>query len=292
MSAITTLVPSTAALVGPRLGTVVVTGASGFVGGRLLDALAVSDAWTIALTTRHRQLPVRLELRVPLSGSVAREAIEDADQVVHLAGDLVPEGGSYWDANVGAAMAVASAVRRGRARRVVFLSSVGADTASANAYLRTKAEAEQVLAGTGRDLVVLRAGHIVGSPEDPGPLVQAFAPLRDGSVLVPGDGTQRVAPVFVDDVVAALMAALRGAPAGTYDLVGPDEMTLDELVALVDPQVRIRHVPEHVARLAAHFHPSLTPAAVGVLLRPAVGDPSAAARAFAFAGRSLRRIWK
>jgi nucleoside-diphosphate-sugar epimerase len=288
VSAAGSVLPRAGAVAASRLGTVVVTGASGFVGRHLLEALAATDAWTVALTSRHRRLPARVTLAVSLDGSVAREAIEDADQVVHLAGGLRPEAGMYWDANVGTARDVAAAVRRGRARRVVFLSVLGADPASANDYLRTKAEAERVLASAGRDLVVFRAGHIVGPPEDPGPLLEALGLRNGGSVLVPGDGTQRVAPVFVGDVVAALVAALRGGPPGTYDLVGRDEMALNQLVTLCGgPGARVRHVPAPLARLAAHVLPSLPPAVVDVLLRPGVGDPTAVERAFGIKVRSL-----
>jgi NADH dehydrogenase len=229
----------------------------------------------------------------PLDASWAQEALEDADLIVHLAGALRPGDGSYWDANVEPAAAVARAVKRGAARRILYLSYVGASVRDRNEYLRTKAEAERVLAATGRELVVLRATHIVGSPDDPGPMAEALRARGDGVVLVPGDGTQRLAPVFVDDVVSALMAGLAdSAEAGTIDLAGPDEMTLEELALLVNRgQARIRHVPERLARLAALFLPSLPYAAVDLLLRPCLGDASGATRAFGIVPRSLRAVW-
>ena len=80
---------------------------------------------------------------------------------------------------------------------------------------------------------MLRATHIVGGPGDPGPMAEALRARGDGQVLVPGDGTQRMAPVYAGDVVDSLLSALQGsAEAGTCDLAGPDEMTLNELVLL------------------------------------------------------------
>src|SRR4029453_3363799 len=106
---------------------------------------------------------------------------------------------------------------------------------------------------TGRDLMVIRATHIIGGPDEPGPTAEALRGRACRRVLVPGGGTQRMAPVYVGDVVDALVSALSGSvDAGPCDLAGPDEMTLDELALLVNRgQARIRHVPERLARVAA-----------------------------------------
>ena len=278
----------------PFLGaSVVVTGANGFVGRRLMEALGGTDAHTVALVRQPCHVTARRVLVGPLDASWAQETVEDADLVVHLAGALRPVDSSYWNANVEAAAAVARAVRRGAARRIVFLSYVGASVHDRNEYLRTKAQAERILAATGRELTVLRATHIVGSPDDPGPMVEALRARGDGIVLLPGDGTQRMAPVYVGDVVDAMMAALRGsAEPGSYDVAGPDDMTLNDLALLVNRgHVRIRHVPERLARVAALFLPSLPGALVDLMLRPCLGDAASATRAFGIVPRSLRAVW-
>jgi NADH dehydrogenase len=199
---------------------------------------------------------------------------------------------SYRDENVETAAAVARAVKRGGTRRILFLSHAGADHDSANEYLRTKAEAERILRDTGREVVVFRSTHIVGPPDEPGPLAEAFRARGNRPVLVPGDGSQRVAPILLDDVVAALMAGLvRGTP-GTYDLAGPESMTLDALVSLLNGgHTRIRHVPPRVALLAARFLPSLPRAAVALMLGDCLGDSSRAVAAFGLSLHSLRDMW-
>jgi NADH dehydrogenase len=276
---------------GPH-GTVAVTGATRHVARRLLERLAGLDVFSVALTREPGRLAAKLVVAGAPIESLASEALEDADQVVHLAGDLRPRGESYWDANVAAAEAVARAARRGLARRIVFLSDVGVVRPANNEYLETLAEAERILGGAGCELVVFRATHVVGPPREPGPLVEALRPNRDGIVLVPGYGTQPIAPVLLDDVVGALMAALHGGPPGTYELAGPEEMAFDDLVALVNRVgVVVRHVPARIARLAAKFVPSLPVAAVDVLLRASLGDAREAARAFGLTFRSVRRAW-
>jgi NADH dehydrogenase len=278
----------------PRVGnaSVVVTGADGFVGRRLMAALSGAFRHTVALVRQPCHLKASRVLAGPLDATWATEALEDADLVVHLAGALQPVGCSYRDANVATAAAVAHAVRHSAVRRIVSLSNVGASVDSSNEYLRTKAEGERVLAATGRELVVLRATHVIGPPELPGPTAEAFRARGDRPVLVPGDGTQRVAPVLLDDVVSALLAALAGGPPGTYELAGPDVMTLDDFVSLLNGGLaRTRHVPARVARLAARFRPSLPLAVVDLMLRESVGDSTRAVEAFGLALHSLRESW-
>ena len=258
----------------------------------MLERLSGTRAFTTALIARPAHVPARRVLTGPLQASRAMDVIEDSELVVHLAGSLRPVDSSYWDDNVASAGAVASAVKRGATRRVVFLSYVGADAASANEYLRTKAEAERILEGTGREIVVFRATHIIGTPDAPGPIAEAFLARGERAVLVPGDGTQRVAPIFLDDVVSALVAALAGGAPGRYELAGPETMTLDDLVALLNGGLaHVRHVPARVARLAARFIPSLPRAVVDLMLRDSVGDPSRAVEAFGVDLHSLREMW-
>jgi nucleoside-diphosphate-sugar epimerase len=273
-------------------GRVVVTGAAGQVGRRLLERLAGSAAETFALARRAEGVRADHVVVASLLTPRALGAIEEADLVVHLAGALRPRNGSYWDANVGSAAVVAHAVRRGMARRVLFVSCVGASLSSRNEYLRTKAEAERLLAGSGRELVVFRATHIVGTPRAPGPTAQAFLARGDRPVLVPGDGRQLVAPILLDDVVSALLAALtRGSP-GTYDLAGPDTMSLNDFVSMLNGGLaRVRHVPARLARLAARFLPSLPAAAVEVMLEDSVGDPARAVAAFGLDLHPLSEQW-
>ena len=272
--------------------TVAVTEAAGFVGRRLLERLAPSDAFTVALAPRTSRLAADLVLSGPVDQGTAAEALRDADRIVHFAGPLRPERGSYREATVAGAEAIARAARRGTVRRIVFMSHVGADPSERNEYLRSLGEAERVLSGAGCELVVVRTTHIVGAPSYGGPLVEALQPGRDGVVLVPGDGRQLVAPLLLDDAVSALLAGLEDARPGTYEVAGPEEMTLEELVLRVNRiGVVVRHVPARIARLAARFLPSLPLAAVDLMLRPSLARSGTEARNLGVSLHSVRRAW-
>src|SRR5262249_25266252 len=109
---------------------IAVTGASGQVGTLVCRRLAEKQTEVLALN----------------HGDDWAGAIAKCEAVIHLAGTLLPKGrNSYDSANVQTTATVAAAARDSHVRRLVFLSYVGADTGSPNAYLRSKALAEASL---------------------------------------------------------------------------------------------------------------------------------------------------
>jgi NADH dehydrogenase len=273
---------------------VVVTGADGQVGRALLASLKTADARTIALTRGAVELPADTVVCGSLQSPAAAAAIRSADYVVHLAGALRPaRGDSYESANLLATEAVAEALRDSLVKRVLFLSYVGAREGDENVYLRLKAAAERSLVESGKDVVVFRSTHIIGAPDAPGPTASALIARPGLKPFVLGSGRQIVAPVYRDDVVRALAAALtRGVP-GVYELAGPERMSMDELVRLLnrDPGIAIVHVPDWLARLLGMLLPSLPGPMVEVLLGDSVGDSTAAVDAFGLALTPLSSVW-
>lgn len=248
-----------------RTGPIAITGASGHVGTAL----------------RRRLAQERNEVRPLGRDADLAAAFRDAEVVVHLAGTLAPaRGDTYESANLDTARAVAAALAVSRVRRVVELSYVDADPDSPNAYLRAKGRGERALAESGVEVLSLRCPWIFGPPADPGPSFAPFLSHGGKPVTVIGRGDQRMAPVFVEDVAEAIV---RGgldpaAPTGVFALAGPQELTLDAMIALLDGAgVRERHVPPSLARLLAHLSPQLNPTLVEVLLADSLPrDPSAA----------------
>jgi nucleoside-diphosphate-sugar epimerase len=143
---------------------------------------------------------------------------------------------------------------------------------------------------------ILRCLHIYGPPERPGPTAGAFQAKGGRALIVPGSGRQRIQPLFVGDAVSAVeFAATRGeAPTGTFDLGGPEEMSMDEFVGAINGgEAKTRHLPSPVARLAARAAPSLTPALMDLLLTDNVTSTPASemGERFGFTPHRLGEIW-
>lgn len=274
---------------------------SGQVEGGALDAHGVATRWRtgpIAITGASGQVGRALRRRLeqfsnevrPLGrGDSLTDAVRDAEVVVHLAGTLRPKpDDGYEDSNTGTVERMLRALERSSVERIVFLSHVGADPVSSNDYLRAKGRAEELLHRCGRDAVVLRCTHVFGPPDDPGPTVSALLGRPGRPVWILGTGRQRVAPVYREDVVDAIVRGVLDlrAPHGRFDLPGPDAMTLDRFVDVVNGRsVPRRHVHAAVARLLAHATSELTPALVDVMAADSLGEQTRADRAFGLARR-------
>jgi nucleoside-diphosphate-sugar epimerase len=200
---------------------VLVTGATGFVGSHVAQALveagyevrcgarASSNArWISDLDTEHVPLDVRGKPE-----DISR-AVENVDVVVHAAG-ITRAGRSedYYSVNAGGTRRVAAAALRAGARRFVLISSLAARGPDGHDhpesdYGRSKLEAEtHLLALGGRmEAVVLRPAAVYG-PRDTD-LLPLFRMARAGWLPVPR-GAAPLQPIYAEDAARAALAAAR-----------------------------------------------------------------------------------
>lgn len=242
---------------------------------------------------KHTDLPASEMVTDWMRSPTARQMISCAGSIVHLAGNLKPERGDYKAANEATTEVLCSALRNGTSARIIFLSFVGASESSSNAYVSTKARAERALRQATPHVAVFRCTHIIGSPDRPGPIALNLLRRAAPQVTILGSGRQTVAPVFLGDVVSAIITALERGADGTFDLPGPESMTLDELVRLLnrDQAVPIRPVPAPLARFLPFVVRDLPRALVDVMLGDWVGDPRQMCREFGLKLASLRQVW-
>ena len=218
---------------------ILVVGGSGFVGRHLVAALAARGA-NVTVPTRSRErakhlilLPTvdvvqveRLDARVLSQLAVGR------DTVVNLAGIL--HGPDFAATHVELAQGVVTACHSAGVKRLLHMSALGADPEAPSEYLRSKGIGERAaLAADDLEVTVFRPSVIFG-PEDR--FLNLFARLAAlFPALAIGSPDARFQPVYVGDVVRAFLAALddRDAAGKRYDLCGPKEYTLRQLVELV-----------------------------------------------------------
>ncbi|NJN89831.1 MAG: NAD-dependent epimerase/dehydratase family protein [Leptolyngbyaceae cyanobacterium SL_5_14] len=276
-----------------ELGTVVITGASGQVGQALLSSLQGKCKSLIALVRNPAKLPANEIIVDWLNSPKVQEAIAQADFVVHLAGGLKPDRGDYMSANVKTTEIISSALSKTQVKRVVFLSYVGASQSSPNAYLSTKAQAESVLQANGLPLTIFRCTHIIGSPAKPGPTAENLLSKNSKAVTVLGSGHQKVAPVYIEDVVSAIIAALCQEQDGVFDLAGAECLSMDDLVKLLNRKetIKVNHLPPLIAKLLPWVVQDLPAALVDVMLSDSLADPKPVIEAFDLRLTPLREVW-
>jgi NADH dehydrogenase len=222
--------------------TVMVTGASGLVGRALVPLLVRRDEVRASVRRPGAADPLRA-----LGAKVAVGPLDDVDAlaeilkrvftVIHLAGGPNhPDNDAVFAANHGSVMTALAAAREAKVRRFILVSAVGAAVDATDPYLRAKGLAEEAVVASGLEHAIVRSTHAYGL----GGLW--FAATVEGSAASPpfmvGDGTQSIAPVFVDDLAAVVAAAddRAGSLEGTWAIEGPDVLTVAELVTQLAPE--------------------------------------------------------
>jgi uncharacterized protein YbjT (DUF2867 family) len=259
--------------------TVLVTGASGYLGRRLVPRLAERGTPVRALVHHSRgELPGGVEAvegDVTDTGSLAR-ACEGVDVVINLASitaDRKPPSGGYDRVNAEGPAALATAARTAGVRRLVHLAGIDTTTGEPGTYLAGRRRGDAAVLASGVESVAILRPSIMFGGRDSA-FVKALARLVRfaPAVPVPGDGSVRLQMVWVEDVVRCIMQLAEDMRPGQFPIGGPDQPTYDEVLDIIGEglgkrRVRKVHLPVPVfsaqARLMSVLPaPPLTPAAL------------------------------
>ncbi|MEM9303558.1 MAG: complex I NDUFA9 subunit family protein [Pseudomonadota bacterium] len=246
------------------MGTLCIVGGSGFVGGHLLNRW--SGQHTIKILSRHgdgsalaRVAPGSRHYAIDVyDPDMLAHHFAGADAVVNLVGILNEKGndGSGFErAHVTLTETVIDACRRAEVSRLLQMSSLKAGEGESH-YLISKGKAEARVRDSGLDWTILRPSTIFG-PGDSF-LLRFASLLKMVPLFMPlACPNARMQPVYVADVAAAFDRALtdRRAFGQTWELGGPEVMTLKEIVAYLRDLLGLRRtiigLPDGIARLQA-----------------------------------------
>jgi uncharacterized protein YbjT (DUF2867 family) len=219
---------------------ILVTGASGFVGSRLVTALEEAGHDVGAMTRR----PERYEgAGIPVAGDVGdeeslREALAGCEVAYYLVHSLDDPDFERKDAE--AARTFARAAAAVGVDRIIYLGGLGQDGDRLSRHLRSRREVERLLGGTGVPVTVLRAGIVVGHGGVSWELTrQLVAHLP--AMVTPRWVSTRTQPIAVADVVRYLVGVLDAPEAAgrVFEVGGPDVLTyLQMMIRVADIQNR------------------------------------------------------
>jgi nucleoside-diphosphate-sugar epimerase len=213
---------------------VLITGATGFIGGHLAEACAARD-WQVATlarpssnTTALQRLGVHIECGDLTDPQAVRRAMQEVDIVLHCAakvGDWGPVE-EYRKVNVEGLRGLLEACKGQALTRFVHMSSLGVYAARhhhgtdereplpqrhTDGYTQSKVEAEQLALRYHREggvpVVVLRPGFVYG-PGDRTVMPRIIENLRKGTVRYPGGGKGALNTIYIKNLVDAVSLAL------------------------------------------------------------------------------------
>lgn len=224
---------------------VTIFGGTGFIGRHLVSALARRGI-VVRIATRDTQRVLREKTAgvvgqiVPMrcnpndAASVAG-VIAGADAVINLIGILhQTRKSSFEKMHVEAAEIIARATYQAGITRFVHMSALGADINSESKYAQSKAEGERAVRGAHPDAVIMRPSVVFG-PQDQ--FFNRFAAMAVWSPALPliGGGNNKFQPVYVGDVVQAMMSALDNniTHGQTYELGGPATYSFRQILEFI-----------------------------------------------------------
>ncbi len=253
-----------------RPKSIAVLGGTGFLGTRLVARL-IKDGHRVTVLSRDREqhkhllvLPgLTLENCDVYEEAQLSERLRGKDVVINLVGILNERGfggAGFRRAHTELTQGVLQAARSAGVARLLQVSALKAAVDAPSYYLRSKGEAEKVIRAKGGSLdwTIFQPSVMFGPGDS---FLNRFAALLATiPVALPlAKPNARFQPVFVDDVIDALLLCLHGGASSrqTYELGGPQIYSLGEIVGLVAKITGRRRwivgLPDAVARLQALF---------------------------------------
>jgi uncharacterized protein YbjT (DUF2867 family) len=271
-------------IVTPR---VLLTGATGYVGGRLLPLLENGE-WQVRCLARD---PVRLRGRVkPATEVVAgdlleRTGLDDAMKGVDVAYYLVHSmgaTGNFEDQDRLAAQNFGAAAKAAGVKRIIYLGGLGEDSDSLSPHLRSRHEVGDQLRAAGVPVIEFRASIIIGSGSLSFEMIRALVE-RLPVMVTPRWVRVRAQPIFINDILEYLLAAARlpvASLTAICEVGGPDVVSYEELMREYARQRGLRRwmipVPVLTPRLSSLWLGLVTPlyARVGRKLIDSIRHPT------------------
>src|SRR3954471_16282325 len=276
-----------------RVATVLLTGATGYIGGRLVPVLENAGVRLRCLARRPGELEPRVasatevvegDLFDPASLDRALAGIDIAYYLVHSMG----AHGDYLERDRVAARNFGEAARRAGVRRIVYLGGLATGDEVFSKHLKSRIETGQGLRESGVPVVEFRASVVIGSGSLSFELIRALVD-RLPVMICPRWVSTLAQPVGIDDVLAYLAAALQ-LPHGesrTFEIGGADQASYGDVMREYARQRGLKRlmisVPLLTPRLSSLWLALVTPVyarvgrelVAGLKNRSVVTDPAA-----------------
>jgi uncharacterized protein YbjT (DUF2867 family) len=217
---------------------IAVTGATGYIGGRLVPQLLEAGHDVVCLARSTAKLKDRpwienvevreVDVATPHGLDRGLDGCDLAYYLIHSMGG----GSGFEDADRAAAMRFARAAAEANLQRVIYLGGLGEDDKELSQHLSSRHEVGVALASSGVPITEFRAAVIIGSGS------VSFEMLRYLTQVLPAMTTPKwvrtlCQPIAIRDVLGYLIAAIEDDPGSghtVYEIAGPDRLTYEEMM--------------------------------------------------------------
>lgn len=220
------------------MSKILLTGASGYIGGHLKDKL--KDQHEIIAISRNTSNKRNEENVTWKSADLfdldeITEVMEGIDTAIYLVHSMMPSAkltqANFEDMDALLADNFARAAKKQGVKHIVFMSGLIPDDNHLSAHLRSRLECEKILGDYGIPVSTLRAGLIIGAKGSSYPILKRLVERLPAMVL-PSWAYNKIAPVAIEDVIDGLAALVERSPSEneSIDISGPETMNYKELI--------------------------------------------------------------
>ncbi|HEY6643795.1 SDR family oxidoreductase [Povalibacter sp.] len=250
---------------------ILLTGATGFIGSHLAPALTCAGHRVVAAQRRPSRASeyVIADFSRDHADEIWEERLAGFDAVINAVGIIREQGDQTFDAlHTRAPRGLFAACAHVGISKVIQISALGAPS-GVTPYFASKHAADEFLASLPVAWTIVYPSLVYGTEGASAQLFETLASLP--LIPLPGEGLQRLQPVHIDDVVAAIVAAVSSQSVGhqRIALVGPEAFSLRDYLATLRRSMELGrphfiHVPMPLVRAAAS---AATRTGVGLLDR-------------------------
>jgi uncharacterized protein YbjT (DUF2867 family) len=233
---------------------VLVTGATGFAGPRVANAIVDAGHEVRVLERKPgawKEAGVRCQEAVQgdmTDADSLRRAVAGREVVVHLVGIRQGKEEEFERVMIGGTRSLIAAAKEAGVARFVLMSALGVNeqTKDLVPYYNAKWTQDQDLRASGLEYVIFRPSFLFSGE---GGILPTFRKLAKAPVTpIIGAGTQKIQPIWIDDVAAYYAAAVDKPEAANrlFELGGPDQVTWNELWALLKQALGVKRPSVHM----------------------------------------------
>lgn len=238
---------------------VFLTGATGYVGGRILRELLSAGHKITALVRPESEskLPVDPEKITIVHGDALDKpsfthALIECDAVIHLIGIIRAfpgRGMTFEKYHVQATQNLLEAAREYEVRRFIHMSALGAHPESPSGYFSSKAKAEELVRASGLEYTIFKPSIIFGKNDD---FINYFAEIMKTFHVIPiiGKGDYRMQPIAVQDIARLFVQSLTTSVSRgkMYEVAGLDRYRYTEMMQIIKRTLNTWAIPVHTPK--------------------------------------------
>lgn len=253
---------------------ILVTGATGYIGGRLIPELLRKKYFVRAVSRNLSKLKARSWAQHPqvelvqadvLDGQQLTSACSGIDVAYYLVHSMVPGQHNFAEADRIAAKNMSHAATKASVKRIIYLSGLGDDTADLSAHLKSRTEVGQILKQGPVPTTILRAAMIIGSGSASFEILR-YLVERLPWMITPKWLKTPCQPIAVRNVIDYLVRCAESPETSgkNFDIGGPDTLTYRELMDIYAEEAHLKKriiipIPILTPRLSSYWIHLVTP---------------------------------